>query len=248
MMSKRKKDERKVNSAFAKFRSMIWINLITLIILLIAILIANKLVAELFSQYRIVTWVVLSFFVLVYNFGFFGMYKMAKQFILYNLLSLFIIMTMAVMITFFVKTNYHNEKIFLIVGLFLSLVPLIVSSFFQFKRVREIYKYIAFNETLYELESRKFLKNDKEIKLKLFLKPGHFYIEENGVRRKFSVSNLSTLKYNCATIFGSLGKISFKIDNDLYEYKYSSAFEDGVMFSLAYNIARINKNALNEKG
>ncbi|AHB36352.1 hypothetical protein [Spiroplasma apis] len=237
---------RAMNSPFAKYRSMIWVNVITLIILVIFSIITFKMIGYLFTSYKTFAWVFISLFVLFYNFGFVAMYKMSKHLVLYNLLSCIVILLMIVSISFFVTTTDNKSKLIILSGLFLSLIPLLLSTIFAYIRVKEVYKYIAFNETLYDLEKRNFVSEDKEAKIKLYLKPGHFYFQINGVRKKYPTSKITNLVYKPANIFFNVGYISFKINNEKFIYKYSSAYEDGIMFSLAYNILRINKNALKD--
>ncbi|AXK50880.1 hypothetical protein [Spiroplasma alleghenense] len=247
-MKKNKKSLRvkQASNLFAKHRSAIWIQLLTIIVLLIFLPFAKDFIAVLFSTYVAWSAPVTVFYFLFFNLAYVAIYNVSKKSLVTNLIAGFLILLSGTMAILFIPTSRFQAIMFSL-GIYLSCIPMVVATWFSFIRGNQVDKYLGFKETLFDLKNFKFKVNNQDVKLELYIGVGHVNVEINKTRRKFNVSKIHSLEFKCASVFNKPGTISFAIGEDIFSYSYYSALEDAIMFALAYNLIRVQPKAFEKK-
>lgn len=247
MKNNYKKAAKKYDNLFSKYRSMIWVQLLNLIILIIFLPIAKDQLKYFYDNYRVLFIVLFIVYILFFNLGYVAMQRLSKQSIIFNFVCILMLIIVPLLLVIYSQV-YDYQLYILIAGIYISLIPYTLATVIGFIRANKVFKYIGYKETLFVLSNYKFKRNNKEItEFNIYLKDGHSYIEVDGTRRKTVSTNFRNLNYSCATIFGRRGHISFDIQEFHFEYEYKSSYEDGIMFALAYNISRVSKQKNDDK-
>ncbi|AHI53278.1 hypothetical protein [Spiroplasma culicicola] len=240
---KKVNNKKRFDSFISKYRSCIWLQFMVLIPLVVLLPISHNYVAMLFEQYKmfaIIITVVLFFF---YNLSFIAIYNLGKTVVIYQsiyICSLFAIILSVLMIK--VDSNYLLEIIMFLTAMFLSLIIASITVVIAHTRSQLINIFLGYRETLFELNEVGFLVNNNMVEnLKILIQEKQVKLEINKTMYKFKLTDVKDVEFQCATVFGRLGYLKFKVEDYYFECHYKKTRSDIINYALYYNLIKYKK-------